>query len=381
MRPLVAWALVAGLVGLTFLALLAPWPWVAALALAAFLVADGRRAALVSFAVVAVGINALVLSFLHPVGPVLVVGAVRLGLDGALEGVLGAMRLVAILGINLAAFAHVAPARLLDGLRLPPRWTAFVAAVLIAVQDIGRDFAALREARQSQRRWPEGRLGRLFAAAGLLPSLMVHAVQRARTRQEALRLAGMDTGELFAPVVAVTALAAAGRMALVALPNVALTYVLVFLGGLVFGARVGFWAGLWSMVLTNLLVSGLEPTSFVNAPAMALLGLAGGLLRGVDLSGAGVVERWLGRAFAAWFGFVGTLLFSVASDALSWLVVPEFRGDVDLLRLRVLAGVAFNVVPALFNAVLFGLAVVPVHRAFRALDSGGRSGGDRVSAS
>lgn len=390
MRPVAAWGLVLALAAATVAALVSPWPVPAALAALAFLLARGRRAGLAVFLGLAVAVNGLLLAFLRPDGPVASLGPVTLGLGGALDGAVGALRLVAVFGLNVAALTRVPPARLLDGLRLPPRWTAFVAAVLIASQDLGRDFTALREARLSQGRWPEGRLARLGAAAALLPALMVHAGRRAEVRRDALRLAGLDTGPLFAPVVAVTALAAAGRVAFVALPNVALTYVVVFLGGLVFGARVGFWAGLWSMVLTNLLLSGLEPTAYANAPAMALLGLAGGLLRRVDLSGGSRMDRWLGRGLAAAAGFAGTFLFSVAADTLTWLVVPEFRGDLDLLRLRLLAGVAFNVLPAVVNAALFWLAVVPVHAAFRALDEGGRpgagapvavdgEGGDRVA--
>ncbi len=371
MRPPAAWAVVVGLVTVTAAAFLAPWPVAAGLAAASLLLAR-RRGGLLAFAAVSVLFHAVLLGFLRPTGPGLAVGAVRFGLDGAGLGAVAALRLVAVFGANVAVLGRVAPARLLDGLRLPVRWTAFVAAVLIAGQDLGRDFVALRDARRSRGAWPEGRLERVWTAVGLLPALMVHASQRARTRQDALRLAGVRTGPRFAPVVAVTALAAAGRLALVGLPNVALTYVVVFLGGLVFGGRVGFWAGFWAMALTDLLLSGLAPSAFVNAPAMGLLGLAGGVLRGRDLSGASSSDRAAGRLFAAAAGFAGTLLFSAATDALTWLLVPEFRGGLDVLAALVLAGLAFNVVPAVSNAVLFWLAVVPVHAAFRALDSGGR---------
>ncbi len=332
-----------------------------------------RRAGLVAFTVGSLLVNGLLLALLDPTGPSLEVGRIVFGLDGALLGAQAAVRLSAAIAVNVAAFGWLAPAQLLDGLRLPPAWTAFLAAVLIAGQDLGRDFASLRDARRSQGRWPEGRLGSLWAAVAVLPTLMVHAVRRAEVRRDALMLAGFRTGPLFAPVVAVTALGVAGRLALVGLPNVALTYVVVFLGGLVFGVRVGVWAGLWSMVLSNLVLTGLYPGSFANAPAMALLGLLGGLLRPLDLSGpaSSSLDRFLGRVLAGGAGFLGTMLFSVTSDLFEWVLAPELRGDVAVLVARVVAGLLFNVVPAILNALVFAASVVPVHAAFRALEVGG----------
>jgi uncharacterized membrane protein len=169
------------------------------------------------------------------------------------------------------------------------------------------------------------------------------------------------------PIVAVGALALAGRFALVAVPNLSVTYALVFLGGVLFGARIGALAGLLGMLLSDLVITGLQPTPFVNAPAMALLGLLGGALRGLDWGAQRRAQRWANRTLAAAIGVVATLLFSVAADVMTWAMVPEYRAQPGSLRILVAAGLAFNVLPAVANAALFALATAPTVRAWRAV--------------
>lgn len=363
MRPVVAWSTLVALAGLNAVALVAPWPAVAAAGVAALATLRRGRIGFLVFAALSIAINAFLLAWLAPGPSTVAVGPLRLGLDGAWLGVVGGLRLVAVVGVNLAFFSWVAPARLLDGLRLPRSVTGFLAAVLIASQDIGRDFRRLQDARRLEGGEGEGRWARVRGAAALMAPLLVAAHRRAQVRRDALQVAGIRTGPRFAPVVAVTALAVAGRLAFVVLPNVSLTYVFVFVGGVAFGARVGFWAGLWSMALTDFLLSGLLVSAYANAPAMALVGATGGWLgRARALDGdAG------GRAVAASAGILATFLFSVLSDVLTWALVPEFRVSLALLQVRILAGLAFNAVPALTNAALFAVAVAPVQRAFRAL--------------
>src|SRR5688572_14878303 len=89
---------------------------------------------------------------------------------------------------------------------------------------------------------PERQVGRVAparAAVSMLPALLVAGLRRAQVRRDALRLAGHATGSAFTPIIAVAALAAAGRLAFAAVPNVAPTYVIVFLGGILFGPLVG----------------------------------------------------------------------------------------------------------------------------------------------
>lgn len=354
MRPVAAVAVLALMAVATALALLAPWPVAAGIAACGLLLARSGRRGLVAFAAVALPLNALV-------------GWLALG--SPWSGLVGGVRLFAALAANVALLSRVGLPRLLDGLRLPAPLAAPVAAVLLAAGDAGRDFAKLRDARRLDGGWPKGKLAAAREAATLLPALFVSAERRARDRRDALRLAGRDAPTWFVPLVAVAALAAAGRMAFLALPNVALTYVVAFLGGMLYGAVVGAAGAALGMLVTDLMLTGLYPLGFVNVPAMALLALAGAALRRFDWDGASRADRFAGRVFAFVAGVAGTLLFSVASDTLTWLVVAP--GSASAWRLLVLAGLAFNVLPALANGALFAASVSPVARAFRALRAGG----------
>lgn len=351
MNRAAAWGTLVLLGLLSAAALLLP-PWAAALLLAAAFAALRKgRWTLAGFTATTLALNSLLF---------------WLFLGEPARGAIGALRLAAILGANLAVLSWTSIGRLLDGLGLPARATAFLGAVLLTAEDLGRDFLRLVDAQRLAGAWPHRLLAKAGAAARLLPPLAVLAVRRARVRADALRLAGHDMGPRFAPLVAVTALAVAGRLALTAvLPNLSLAYAVVFVAGLLFGARVGAWAGFLGMAISNLLITGLYLVPFANAPAMALVGAMGGLLRGVDFSGRTRADRWAGRALAAACGIVATVLFSVAADVATWLVVPEYRALPGSLRVLVLQGLAFNAVPAVANAALFAAGVGPVAAAVR----------------
>lgn len=349
----------------TAAALLAPPYAVAPLALAGVLgMRHGRRAHLL-FVATAIPINTLLLALV-------VEGGATWGPfseAGATLGLVGGLRLVAALGVNLAVLSWAPPSRLLEGLALPPRTTAYLAAMLLAAEDLARDFERLRDARRLEGEWPESRIARIRAAAGLTGPLLVAAYRRARTRQEALRMAGLGVGRHFVPIVAIAALCAAGRMAFLALPNVALTYAFAFLGGLLFGPWIAMAGALLGMAATDFLLTGLYPMPYLTAaPAMALLGLLGGLLRGFDLLGETRTARVAGAVFAACFGILGTFVFSVAADVLTWAIVAP--GEPAALRALVLAGLAFNVLPALANGALFAFSVPPCLRAWKAATQG-----------
>ena len=331
----------------TAFAFLAPWPALA-LATAAGAVAMRGRGPFLAFVAVALPLNVLILGLVAPP-------------DGWMTGLVGGLRLSAALAVNLALLSRFGAERLLDGLRLPPRATALLAAVLLAAHDLGRDFARLRDARRLEGAWPAGRLARAREAARLLPALVVAAHRRATLRREALQLAGHPTPPWFVPLVAVAALCAAGRLALLALPNVALSYVVAFLGGVLFGPRVAAAGAFLGMALTDFLLTGLYPAGFVNAPAMALLALVGGAMRRIEPD----------PALSAVFGILATFLFSAASDALTWLLL--YANEPAALAPLVLMGLAFNVLPALVNGALFAASVGPTVRAFRAWTEAGRA--------
>lgn len=351
---------------LTLVAMLAPPAVAVGLVLAAVLALRNGRAAFLGFVGVSLLLNALLFGLFLPGAAAFPLGPFSFGWTGARLGLLGAIRIAAVLGANLAVLSWVSAGVLLDGLRLPPAATAFLGAVLLAAHDLGRDAVRLVDALRLDGRWPHGLWRKARAAATLLPPLAVLALRRARTRTEALRLAGHDTGPRFAPLVAVTAMAVAGRLALtVAVPNVSLTYAIVFVAGLVFGARVGAAAGFLAMAITNVMLTGFYLVPFANAPAMALVGVLGGALGRVDFTGRTPADRWAGRLLAASCGILSTALFSVTADLATWAMVPEYRAADGSLRLLVLAGLGFNVLAAAVNAVLFAAAVAPVSAAAR----------------
>jgi hypothetical protein len=324
----------------TALSFVLPWPYLVAATLAGALVMRERKAFLL-FVAISIPINVAIMAYVdHGTGWLL-------GLEGGL-------RLASALGVNLAILTRLGSERMIEGLRLPPRATALLAAILLAARDVGRDFMRLRDARRLEGAWPRGRLARTREASRLLPPLMLAAHRRAQTRREALQMAGIAFPMWFVPLVAIAALASAGRMAFLALPNVALTYVIAFLGGLLFGPLVGAAGAFLGMAVTDLLLTGLYPGGFVNAPAMALLGLLGGGLRRFEID----------PALAAAIGIVGTFLFSLAADVLTWFLL--YRREPDALAPILVAGLVFNVIPALVNGALFATSVTPTVRAFRA---------------
>lgn len=360
MNRIRAWLAVTALVAVTILGLILPPIPLAAFAVAAVVaLRSGRRTFLV-FAFFTLGLNALLLGWLVP-GETAFAAGLPFSKLGLTRGLLGGLRLVAVTGANLAVLSRLGLQAVLDGLHLPPRSTAFLGAVLLAAHDLGRDAQRLALAQRLDGRWPRNPLRRLVAAARMLGPLMVLALRRGRTRREALRLAGHDTPPQFAALVALTALAAASRLALLALPNLKPTFAIVFLGGFLFGPIVGAASAVLAMAFTDLLLTGLSPAPFANVPAMALVGAMGGLLRGWERTAPATL-----RAAAAACGILATAVFSLSADILTWLIVPEFRTTPGALAALVWAGLAFNVVPAAANAMLFAVAVGPVARAVRA---------------
>lgn len=364
--PRTAWGIALGATVATILSIVGPVTVAAGLLVLGVAGMGRGRRAFVATSTIMAAIYALILGAFTPgPEPLLQTTWLDWGLEGAITGAIGMMRLSAVLAVNLAVVTNITLPAWLDALHLPARATAFTASVLLAAKDLADDQDRIVAARKTDGAWPVGRRARARAAAGVVAPMVVGSVRRAETRREALRLAGLDTGPRFAPIVAVTALAIAGRLAFVAVPNVSLAFALVFAGGVVFGARVGAWAGAWSMLLTDLMFSGLAPTALVNVPAMALVGAVGGIFSRLELTADRVsVAAWAGVA-----GVVSTLLFSVAADSAEVLIIPEFRSTPGFWRLRVFAGLVFNAVPAILNGVLFAAVVGPVARAMAAYRS------------
>lgn len=174
MRPATAAGVVALAAAASVAALVLPWQAVAVL-LAGAVVAMRRRLAFVLAASAGAILNVLFFAALLP-GVGFQVGPVDFSMEGAQRGLVGALRLAAVLAGNLAILSRVSVESVLDGLRLPAAATAFLAAVLATSHDLGRDFTRLVDARRLDGRWPARRLAQVPAAAALLPPLVVLAV-------------------------------------------------------------------------------------------------------------------------------------------------------------------------------------------------------------
>lgn len=167
-------------------------------------------------------------------------------------------------------------------------------------------------------------------------------------------------------VAGLAALGVAGRFAFLWAPNVAPTYFVAFVAGAAYGAGTGAAVGALAMVASNLVLTGLHPAMLVNTPAMALVGAAGALVR----------PRWYEgpwrAAAAAYAGLLGVALlfvFSLVSDLADGalrLGLGEGVSDPRAYVALVLAGFAFNVIPAAVNGILFYAATGPTLRALGA---------------
>lgn len=169
-------------------------------------------------------------------------------------------------------------------------------------------------------------------------------------------------------VCALAAVATAGRLAFLWAPNVSPVYAVAFLAGAAYGWRAGASVAVLAMVASDLLISGPNLLVMaVNAPAMALVGAAGALLpRGLFIE---VRTRTLGAAVAGFLGIALTFGFSLASDGVDYALRVGLGEGVWSLRAYAalaLAGLAFNVLPAVVNGALFFGATGPTLRALAA---------------
>jgi hypothetical protein len=165
-------------------------------------------------------------------------------------------------------------------------------------------------------------------------------------------------------ILGLAALAAASRLAFLWAPNVAPTFFITFAAGIAYGARAGAAVGALSMLVTNVLISALNPVLIVNTAAMAFLGVAGGVLgRFVNFGQFRDAHAPLAAAVAGFVGAVTLVAFSVTADAMSWLMY--YRNGVEGLLTLVIAGFAFNAVPSIVNALVFAAGTYPVLQALR----------------
>jgi hypothetical protein len=176
-----------------------------------------------------------------------------------------------------------------------------------------------------------------------------------------------------AVIMVLASLAVVGRLALVWLPNVSVSFLALAVAGLFYGVRVGAAVGLIGRLASDLVISGLNPIllpmTFVEGGIGALLGVLGHWVR-MD-KGSGPLS-FFQRLLLFDLGLGMTVLHSVLSDSVTWvfynlvlLDAPDAaRGT--LWTTLVFLGLAFNVMPAIVHGLLFAAAIPPIGRGLRA---------------
>jgi hypothetical protein len=172
-------------------------------------------------------------------------------------------------------------------------------------------------------------------------------------------------------VVALAALALAGRLLLVFAPGISLSFLVLFIAGVGYGIRTGLAVGGLSRLAGDLIISGLHPVFLVMVPIEAILGGAFGVLgRVVDFGQRRDQPGWWAAGAAATAAVAATFAWSVAADTANWAVarlvasVPDATAAA-LWWTYVVAGLLFNAPAALFNAMIFATAGRPVLEALR----------------
>jgi uncharacterized membrane protein len=173
-------------------------------------------------------------------------------------------------------------------------------------------------------------------------------------------------------ILALASLAVVGRLALVALPGISLSYLVVLVAGLAYGVRIGASVGLLSRLTTDLILTGLNPIFLPMALVEAIMGALAGLLgRIVNLGQRGPAPLYLSRVVLGAVGVLYTLTYSVLTDTLDVLfhaMLLRQAPAVVLLSLwvtRIASGILFNVPTLLVNVALFAAAVPPILHALR----------------
>lgn len=176
-----------------------------------------------------------------------------------------------------------------------------------------------------------------------------------------------------AVILSLASLSIVGRLALVWIPNVSLSYLALAVAGLCYGVRVGAAVGLLGRLGSDLLLSGLNPVLLPMTLVETGFGaLFGGIGHAVDVPRVLSRASWWNRLILFDLGIGVTLGYSVASDSVTWVFYNWILADApDAARgtlwvTLVLLGLAFNVLPSLVNGFLFAAALPPIFRGLAA---------------
>lgn len=382
------WGKLAVLAASTLALAMAPIDWALALvALVAVLsIARMRRqhlASLARFCLITTSLSAFFLAAFGPGAGQVSLGPVQLNGTDFIHGAAAGLRLAAIIAVFALARTWLPSRELIP---LASRWmvTAYVVGSLMRLIPALKDDARRMRGYQQLRGNTLGRGVRSVRSwIPLLVPLLVKTMRRAREQAMALQASGIldrtrspashGRAHFWAHVVALAALAVAGRLALVAVPGVSLGFFILFIAGVAYGPKVGAAVGFTARLSTDLVLSGLHPVLVPMVLVETLLGLVAGLLgRGINF-GQRRQEPWTYAALVAGTtGWAFTLFFSVGADTATWLfarwLFPSLAagGDIALWWGLVIRGVLFNIPSMAFNAALFGIAAYPALRALQA---------------
>jgi hypothetical protein len=174
-------------------------------------------------------------------------------------------------------------------------------------------------------------------------------------------------------ILSLAAVSIVGRLALVWIPNVSLSYLALAVAGLAYGVRAGAAVGFLGRLGSDLLISGLNPILFPMTLVETLFGAGFGLLGFfIDVPRFLGGTNWWTRLILFDVGVTVTLAYSVASDSVTWLFYNVILTDAPdaargtLWTTLVFLGLAFSVVPAIVHGILFAAALPPI---FRGLDA------------
>lgn len=345
--------------------------------------APSARGWLLRFAALTLGFAGFFYGALGPASTSVHAGPLGLAGSDFATGLAAGARVV-LMGAVATAGARWLPAReLLPYATGRGPATYLVGSLVRLVPTLRADAQRLKEAQQARgHRFAAGpRAARAWVP--LLTPLLVVSMRRAREQAIAIHLAGLapDSGRRGPPgrrahrwaVVAVLAsLAILGRLALVGVPGVSLSFFFLFVAGVAYGPRVGLGVGLVERLATDLLLSGLNPIFLPLVLVDATLGAAAGLLGRWVNFGQRVQEPYpYAFVLAATAGAGMTIAFSLAADTATWTFFRWFLPGADptasatLWTVLVVRGLLFNVPSAVFNAALFGAALQPALRALR----------------
>ena len=148
-------------------------------------------------------------------------------------------------------------------------------------------------------------------------------------------------------------------VSLVAVPNIELMTVSVFVSGFLLGPGLGTLVGVVSMMVFsvfNPLGAALPPLLVAQVLGQALVGAAGGIAGPAIVRGG---KRWVSFAGAGILGFLLTLVYDVATNAGAFVVISGEKTAANLVKF-IGAGIVFMMLHLVWNTLVFAVVLTPV---------------------